>query len=120
MSTTLDVLQKWAESFRILGSPVRLAILFMLSGSEVAAKNCLSVSQMRDVLGFPKNKNSFNIIEYHLSVLLKNDFVKRVSEQEEEGKSPIKVLYKTSSKTREFLDDLNLDEKIRDAVIHSP
>ena len=113
----LEILETWAEDFKIISHPLRMSVLFMLYGSEVLfGKNCLTVSQIRDILSFPKNKKSFNKIEHHLSVLLEKGFVERYADQENEGKSQIKVLYKTSEKTKEFLKAFNLDQKITEAL----
>lgn len=116
MIDILGTFDKWAEDFRVIGHSLRLSILFMIYASELYQQQCLTVSQIRDVLSFPKTKNSFNKIEHHLSVLLENGFVERVSHQKEKGRSRIRVLYRTSGKTKQFLTDFKLDEKIRTAL----
>jgi len=114
----LSTFEKWAEDFKAIAHPLRMAILFMLYGSEVLSEErCLTVSEIRKILAFPNNKRSFNKIEHHLSVLLKKGFIERFGDQEQKGKSRIRVLYRTSDKAKTFLDDFNLDEKIRHTIV---
>ena len=112
---TLDIkkLEKWAESFRAISHPIRLAILFMLYGSEVIpAHRSLTFTQILAVLGLPKAKRAQNSLGYHLDQLIQDGFIKRKPLQEEEGKTPIQTIYSISDKGREFIADFRLADVI--------
>ena len=115
MINELDKLKKWSESFKVIGHPVRLTIIFTLYGSEVVSQNprCLTFGQIREVLGLPENKRALNSLVYHLNELLEADFVERQPFQDEIGKSKVQSTYSLSKKAREFLSDFDLIETIR-------
>jgi DNA-binding transcriptional ArsR family regulator len=114
----LNKLGKWADSFKVIGHPLRLTILFMLYGSEVVSQNpkCLTFGQIREVLGFPENKRALNSLTYHLNELLEANFIEREPFQDEAGKSRVMSTYSLSRRAREFLSDFGLIEKIRQSL----
>jgi len=115
MLKKLDKLEKWADTFKAIGNPIRLAILFMLYGSQVMyGEHSLTLSQMLAVLGFPKTKRSMNTLTYHIGGLLEASLVERTPHQKEEGKSQVQTVYHLSKKGRDFLKDFNLTDKIKE------
>ena len=111
----LDVkkLEKWAESFRAVGHPMRLSVLVMLYGSELLPDHqSLSFPQIVAVLGLPKNKRVLNSLNYHIGRLIESGLVLRKPQQEEPGKTPVQTVYGISGKGREFIVDFNLADVI--------
>lgn len=111
----LDVkkLEKWAESFKAVGHPMRLAVVVMLYGSDLLSDHqSLTFTQILAVLGLPKNKRVENSLIYHLGKLIDNGFIVRYPLQKEPGKTRVQTVYHISPKGQEFLRDFNLTNVI--------
>jgi len=115
---SLEKLNKWADSFKIVGNSLRLALLFMLYGSEVLShkRKSLTFGQIRHVLGLPKTKRAISNLSHHLSILLDADFVEREPLQIEKGKGRIETIYHLSKKGYDFLSDFKVVEVIEDEL----
>ena len=111
-------LQKWAQSFKVLGEPLRLGILFMLYGSEVLSDNqkSLTLGQMRRILGFPNERRVESNLVYHLNSLLSAGFVEKEPRQVEKGTGRVEVIYHLSAKSRDFLKDFKIVDVIEEKI----
>ena len=104
-----------SNDFKAVGHPLRLAILFILYGSEILyGEKCLTYSQIQDVLGFPNIKRITNTLDHHIDILIKNEFIEKIPHQEKEGKSRVITLYRVKTKGRDFLKVFGIDKKIED------
>jgi hypothetical protein len=67
LSTDIANLEKWAKHFRVIGHPVRLAIILMLNGSEVLrhTQHSLTFSEIKSISSVPSDEN----LCYHLREL---------------------------------------------------
>lgn len=111
----LDIkkLEKWAENFKAIAHPMRLAIVVMLYGSELLpADQSLSFTHILAVLGLPKSKRVQNSLNYHLDKLIESGFILRKPLQQQPGKTPVRTIYSISDKGREFIGDFNLADVI--------
>ncbi|MFX0116859.1 MAG: ArsR/SmtB family transcription factor [Candidatus Hodarchaeota archaeon] len=114
----LEIIDEYAESFKAMGNPLRLAILFILFASEFRyGEKSLSFRQIQDILGFPDKRRPTSSLHHHINVLLENHFIERVPYQEESGKSQVTTLYHVAAKGREFLKTFGMYEKIREVAL---
>ena len=106
-------LEKWADRFNVVSHPVRLAILFMLYGSDLLPSHkSLTFTEILAVLGLPKNNRAENSLSYHLGKLIESGFIKKEPMQEVPGKTSVQIIYNLSTEGREFLEDFNMTEVI--------
>lgn len=114
MAKMEEKLKRWAELFKVLGHPIRLATLFILYGSDVLReKGSLRFSEIAYVLGLPPNKN----FTHHLDRLVKAGFIEKDAHKDEEGH--IYPLYHISNMGEEFLKDFQLMEPIREEILET-
>lgn len=123
----VEKLEKWAESFKVVSHPMRLAVVIMLYGSDLLSKKeslpsfrSLTFTQILAVLGLPNDKRAANNLTYHLDKLLECEFIKRKPQQEEEGKTRVQTIYHLSPKGNEFLKDFNLTGVIAASLLEKP
>lgn len=111
---SLENLNKWANSFKIVGNSLRLAVLFMLYGSEVLSgeRKSLTFGQIRQVLGLPKTRRVISNLSHHLSTLIEADFIEKEPLQIEKGRGKIETIYHLSKKGHDFLSDFKVVEVI--------
>ena len=113
----LELIEGYADNFRAMGNPLRLAILFILYASVfLYGEHCLTFRQIHDILGFPNKRRPISSLQHHMSVLLENNFIERIPHQEKRGKSKVKTLYQVADKGREFLTTFGMQEKIKEIV----
>jgi len=114
----LEKLDKWADSFKIVGHALRLGLLFMLYGSEVLSgeRQSLTFGQMKHILGFPNTNRANSNLSYHLSALIDASFIEKEPLQQEKGISEIEIIYHLSSKGRQFLKDFNVVQVIEEKL----
>lgn len=106
-----EKLEKWAELFKVLGHPLRLATIFILYGSDfLRDKSSLRFSEIAFILGLPPKKN----LTHHLDQLLKVDLIDKTAYKDEAGQ--VYPLYHISPKGKEFLEDFNLLEPLRKEI----
>lgn len=115
----VEKLEKWAESFKAVSHPMRLAVVIMLYGSNVLSEQqsllgdkSLTFTQILAVLGLPKSKRVANSLIYHLDKLIEYGFIERQPLQQEPGKTRVQTIYHISPKGHEFLKDFNLTDVI--------
>jgi len=115
---SLETLNKWSDSFKIVANNLRLAVLFMLYGSEVLSgeRKSLTFGQIRRILGFPNTRRAISNLSHHLSTLVKADFVEKEPLQIEKGKGKIEIVYHLSQKGRDFLRDFRVVEVIENEL----
>ena len=107
-----EKLEKWAEIFKVLGHPIRLATIFILYGSDVLrGKSSLRFSEIAYILGLPPKKN----LTHHLDQLLKVDLIEKTAHKDEAEQ--VYPLYHISNKGEEFLSDFNLLEPLRNEIL---
>lgn len=118
----VEKLEKWAENFKAVSHPMRLAVVIMLYGSDLlsdqdararkSSLQSLTFTQILAVLGLPKSKRVANNLNYHLDKLIDCGFIKREPLQQEPGKTRVQTIYHISPKGQEFLKDFKLTEVI--------
>jgi DNA-binding transcriptional ArsR family regulator len=105
-------LKKWAEYFRLIGHPARLAIVLMLYGSEVLRKSphSLTFSEIKAISSIPSDEN----LSYHLRELEKAKFITKEPTKNENGR--VFPLYHITSFGKSFLKDIGIIHEFRDTL----
>jgi len=111
-------LDKWTNSFKIVGNSLRLAVLFMLYGSEVLSgeRKSLTFGQIRQVLGLPNTRRAISNLSHHVSTLVEADFIEKEPLQIEKGKGKVETIYHLSKKGYDFLSDFKVVEVIEEEM----
>lgn len=103
-----EKVEKWADSFKVVGNPIRLAILVILFASEfLEQKKSLRFKEIRDTLGLEVDE----ALSYHIRKLKNKGFIKKTP-YNDEG-----FTYHISKKGMEFLSDFGLAETIRQSTL---
>lgn len=104
MEMSLEKLQKWSKEFQILSDPFRLAILFILYGSQIlGGAHCLTFSQLRTMLKTSKSST----LAYHLAKLVEAELLEKIPIQEDKTKR-IYPVYRLSDHAIKLIEDFGL------------
>jgi DNA-binding transcriptional ArsR family regulator len=115
---SIKKLSEWADSFKSVSNPIRLAILFMLYGSEVLTGRAKSLTfgQIKEILGLPDNTRATSNLSYHISELIDAGFIEKEPFQAEKGTGKVQVIYHLSSRGHKFLSDFNVAQVIEEKL----
>ena len=102
-------LKKWSSYFKVLGNPVRFAIVLLLYGSEIIrGTRSLRFTEISNVLSIPTSSTS--VLTHYLNQLIKAGFVIK---ENGEKRNP---LYHIGSDGKAFLEELGLTEILRTRI----
>lgn len=102
-------LEEWAGYFKLVGSPVRFAIILLLYASEMLrGKNSLKFSEIAQVLDIPSDRSS--ILTHYLNQMIAGGFVLK---DNGEKRNP---LYHISDNGRLFLEELGLTKLLKNKI----
>ena len=102
-------LKKWSGYFKVLGNPVRFAIVLLLYGSEILRGNrSLRFTEIANVLSIPAASTS--VLTHYLDQLIKVGFVEK---ENGERRNP---LYHIGGEGKAFLEELGLTDILRTRI----
>ena len=110
VALTEEKLQKWTELFKIIAHPIRIAIFFILYGSDIlrGERHCMRHNEIQEVLGLSKESS----LTYHLKKMVDSRFVEKLSMTDSPSSRPYPV-YRTGKVGIQFLEDFGLKEPLK-------
>jgi DNA-binding transcriptional ArsR family regulator len=99
-------LKKWAELFKTIGNPIRLAILLLLYAS---GEGSLTYTQLKEITGF----SSDSALIYHLRILLRAKLIEKIASKEGEiGR--VYPKYQIAKLGKEFIEQTQLAQALQE------
>ena len=111
--TPEEVLNKWADSFKVVSHPVRLLILLMLYASDRLSpreRHSLTFTEIRDLTRAASDVS----LVYHLNSLMEGGFIAKKAHMD--GESRVYPIYTIATTGEEFLTELGLTGLLRDKL----
>jgi len=101
-------LEKWANTFDVLGNPIRLAIIVVVYGSDLLfeEQHSLTFGQIKSVVEVPSKQ----AMASHLKKLVNSGLITKHAKKDE--KNRVYPLYTLTEKGKEFLTDFGLKDFI--------
>lgn len=102
-------LEKWSDYFKLVGNPVRFAVVLLLYASEILrGKHSLRFTEIAQILDIPSGSTS--ILTHYLNQLIEGGFLIK---DNKERRNP---LYHISNEGRQFLEDLGLTKILKTKI----
>ena len=102
-------LEEWADYFKLVGNPVRFAIVLLLYASEILrGKNSLRFVEIAQILNIPSGKSS--ILTHYLNQMITGGFILK------DNGTMRNPLYHISDDGRSFLEELGLTKLLKNKI----